>query len=190
MKDFLITTAAALGLLAAAPALAETATAMTELELRTGPGMDYAVVATAPARGSVEVEGCLEVGTWCRVRHEGEAYWADRSRLSASPAIKTPVRAATISRHGPVENDGVDIAPEVITGNAALRPEPIDLEIPDAAISLFISREQAQALPLPTHGERPPVAGQALPLTLTSLAFDRLATGMATAPDAARAFRR
>jgi uncharacterized protein YraI len=79
-----LTAAAAGALLAAAPALADTtATAITELNIRSGPGPHHAVIGVIPTEASVAVRGCLEEANWCHVEHAGIEGWAYGVYLTA-----------------------------------------------------------------------------------------------------------
>jgi uncharacterized protein YraI len=78
--------AAALGglLLMTGSALAETsATAATELNIRSGPGPHFDVIGVIPADASVTLLGCGEDGQWCRVDHAGTLGWASGTYLTA-----------------------------------------------------------------------------------------------------------
>ena len=60
----------------AAPALADTATVATDLNLRAGPGPNYAISTTMPAEAEVDLVGCVEGGQWCEVTYEGTTGFA------------------------------------------------------------------------------------------------------------------
>ncbi|MGR3762315.1 DUF1236 domain-containing protein (plasmid) [Roseobacteraceae bacterium NS-SX3] len=75
-KRMFILTASALAL-AAAPVLAQTsAQAVTDLNLRAGPGPDQEIIGVIAKDASAEVEGCLEESNWCKVTYEGNTGWA------------------------------------------------------------------------------------------------------------------
>ncbi|MDO5643555.1 MAG: SH3 domain-containing protein, partial [Paracoccus sp. (in: a-proteobacteria)] len=77
-----ITTAATLGLGGAA--MAETmATAGTDLNLRSGPGVWHEVIGTLPGGAEVAVTGCIEEANWCEVIHDGTTAWAYGDYLTA-----------------------------------------------------------------------------------------------------------
>ncbi|WP_104017144.1 DUF1236 domain-containing protein [Roseovarius nitratireducens] len=72
------------GLLVATSAYAETtATAWTDLNLRTGPGPMYEITTVIPATEAVTVDGCLEASSWCRVNYAGTDGWASGDYLTA-----------------------------------------------------------------------------------------------------------
>lgn len=63
------------GAASAAPAMAE-----STLNMRSGPGTQYGVVATIPGGATVDVAGCA--GSWCQVSFNGESGFANRSYLA------------------------------------------------------------------------------------------------------------
>jgi len=78
------------GLLIATSVHAETtATAWTDLNVRSGPGIAYDVVAVIPATQTVTVDGCLDEANWCRVSHEGVNGWASGDYLTAM--VEAPI---------------------------------------------------------------------------------------------------
>ncbi|MGP9820694.1 I78 family peptidase inhibitor [Salinarimonas sp. NSM] len=83
----------ATALLLAAPALAEPARTMADLNLREGPGTGYTVVASMPRGSLVDVRSCVRA--WCEVGHRGRVGWAIRRhlRLGAAPG---PIRPAPV----------------------------------------------------------------------------------------------
>ena len=85
--------AAAFGVLVlAGSGLAQsTATTVTDLSVRSGPGPTYAVTGVIPSGGAVEMAGCLEGGLWCQVSHEGLTGWAHAGYLSAEADGQTVI---------------------------------------------------------------------------------------------------
>lgn len=76
----LTTTAILLAL--AGPAAAMTATATTDLNMRTGPGPEFPVNGVILSSGEVVVEGCIANSSWCKVAYDGQEGWASASYLS------------------------------------------------------------------------------------------------------------
>src|SRR5690606_28831547 len=81
MKDKLKTPVAALAVASAALALpgiamAASATSYTDLNLRAGPGPQYAVIGVLHPDTPVVVEGCIEGGSWCQVAFGDQQGWA------------------------------------------------------------------------------------------------------------------
>lgn len=82
--------ATAAGLVLASSAYAATtATAWTDLNLRTGPGSAYEIASVIPATQSVTVDGCLDDSNWCRVTHDGISGWASGDYLTAM--VESPI---------------------------------------------------------------------------------------------------
>ncbi|WP_413874257.1 SH3 domain-containing protein [Albidovulum sp.] len=50
--------------------------ATTDLNLRSGPGPNYAVAGVIPAGTAVDVAGCLEAANWCQVVYNGQTGWS------------------------------------------------------------------------------------------------------------------
>lgn len=64
-------------------AQASSATATTELNIRSGPGPQYASIGFIASGDSTSVEGCLEGSKWCRVSYNGVDGWAYSDYLTA-----------------------------------------------------------------------------------------------------------
>lgn len=68
------------GVAAAAPAVAQ-----TDLNMRSGPGTQYGVVATIPDGATVDVGGCT--GSWCAVNFSGISGYASANYLSGAGSV-------------------------------------------------------------------------------------------------------
>jgi uncharacterized protein YraI len=81
----------------AASALESAAT--TDLNLRSGPGPNYAVAGVIPAGTAVDVAGCLEAANWCQVVYNGQTGWSYGDYLTTTvgsePVYLTVDRART-----------------------------------------------------------------------------------------------
>jgi hypothetical protein len=64
----------------------EMAFAVTDLNMRMGPGPDFEVVTVIPADTSVAVLGCTEAMRWCEVSLEGHTGWAYAEYLTIEVA--------------------------------------------------------------------------------------------------------
>lgn len=70
---------------AAAPAFASTQVlAITDLNLREGPGPNYAVTDVIEANDFVQVDACIAESHWCRVQYGGKEGWAFGGYLATS----------------------------------------------------------------------------------------------------------
>src|SRR5437868_3019556 len=63
------------GIASAAPGVAQ-----NDLNMRSGPGTNYPVVAAIPAGATVDVQGCT--GSWCQVNFGGTSGFASANYLS------------------------------------------------------------------------------------------------------------
>lgn len=74
---FLAFTSAAALALGTTAAMAETsATAMTDLNIRSGPGPIYQIIDVIPAEENVAVSGCIESANWCEVTLGDQTGWS------------------------------------------------------------------------------------------------------------------
>ena len=65
------------GVMLAGTAMAQTtASATTDLNLRAGPGPNYAIIDVIGASDTAMVEGCLTDANWCKVDYNGTMGWA------------------------------------------------------------------------------------------------------------------
>jgi hypothetical protein len=76
------------GVLLATSALAVPVETTTGLNLRTGPGVRYPVLATMPAGEIVDLRGCE--GVWCVVAYRGALGWASGRHLARIPFRPEP----------------------------------------------------------------------------------------------------
>ncbi len=60
-----------------------TATAVTDLNIRAGPGPQHEIIGVIGANEQASVQGCLEASKWCRVSHDGTEGWAYGDYLTA-----------------------------------------------------------------------------------------------------------
>lgn len=69
---------------AAAPAAAATqAKAGTDLNIRSGPGVQHEVIGVIPGGADVSVAGCIDAANWCEVTHDETSGWAYGDYLAA-----------------------------------------------------------------------------------------------------------
>ena len=86
MKKTLLISAAASGAILAltSAAFAQTsATATTDLNIRSGPGPQYEILGAIPGNEQATVNGCLEGSKWCRVTYDGTEGWVYSDYLMA-----------------------------------------------------------------------------------------------------------
>lgn len=114
-------------MVAATPALAATATATTDLNLRAGPGPDFEIVGVIAGSDQAEVEGCLDEANWCKVSYNGQEGWAYGEYLSGNVETAVAITEVPTVRYvhtetveTPNENEGIAAATGGVTGGAVL----------------------------------------------------------------------
>lgn len=68
---------------AAEAAAGTMAKAGTDLNMRSGPGVQHEVVSVIPGGADVSVAGCIDAANWCEVTHDGTTGWAYGDYLAA-----------------------------------------------------------------------------------------------------------
>ncbi len=63
----------------------------TDLNLREGPGTNYATISTMPANADITIDGCIEGQKWCQVTYNGQTGWAYSDYLMATTEGQTVV---------------------------------------------------------------------------------------------------
>jgi uncharacterized protein YraI len=120
-----MTAAAALSVPASAATLVS---AMTPLNIRTGPGPQYGIVGAIPDRGQAVILGCIQNSLWCEVSYNGRQGWVYSQYLTASLSGRSMIVAEhlndvapAVSYRAPVEVVG-SAPPPAITGTLVARP--------------------------------------------------------------------
>jgi uncharacterized protein YraI len=62
------------------------ATALTDLNVRAGPGPEYPVIGVIRAQEPVTMVGCIEGSLWCQINHKGKEGWAYAQYLATQSA--------------------------------------------------------------------------------------------------------
>ncbi len=89
LKSSLLAAAATLAIVS--PAFAISGTANADLPLRSGPGPMHNIIGTVDRNAIVEVEGCVETGTWCQVTANGQRGWVWGANVTAQRGGQTMV---------------------------------------------------------------------------------------------------
>lgn len=84
MHTLFATTAVALLTLSGAAMAQTVASASTELNVRSGPGVQYPVIGSIVAGSDVSVLGCIDSANWCEIQTPGIAGWAYGDYLTVS----------------------------------------------------------------------------------------------------------
>ena len=160
-----MTAAAALSVPASAATLVS---AMTPLNIRTGPGPQYGIVGAIPDRGQAVILGCIQGSLWCEVSYNGRRGWVYSQYLTASLSGRSMIVAEhlndvapAVRYRAPVDVVGSAAPPPAITGTLVVRPataEPLVITPPPTVRNYVVSHPVA---PVYLNGEV--VEGAGLP---------------------------
>lgn len=100
MKIHALLAGAALSALASVASAQTTATATTDLNIRSGPGPEYPVVGYVKGSEQVTVTGCLEGSKWCTVEGSGGNGWSYSDYLIADYSGSTVVMTQSYEQVG------------------------------------------------------------------------------------------
>jgi uncharacterized protein YraI len=120
-----MTAAAALSIPASAATLA---TAVTPLNIRSGPGPQYSVIGAIPDRGQVTIVGCIQGSLSCQVSYNGRKGWTYSQYLTAQLSGRSLIVAQGLNNmppatyQVPVETVGSAVQAPAITGTLIARP--------------------------------------------------------------------
>jgi uncharacterized protein YraI len=151
-----VSTVAALSIPASA---ATVATAMTPLNIRSGPGPQYSIVGAIPIRAQATIIGCIQDSLWCQVSVNGKQGWAYSQYLTAQLSGRSLIVAErlneipTVRYQAPVETDGSAVVAPTITGTLVARPaavEPLVVTPPPTVGTYVVSHPVA---PVYLNGE-------------------------------------
>ena len=147
-KKTIFVSALALGAVVAVPASAEiVATAMTPLNVRSGPGPEYSIVDTIPDRGQTTIIGCIRDSLWCQVSHKGRQGWAYSQYLTARLSGRSLAVAERLTDiptavyQTPVETVGSAVTAPAITGTLVARTVPAQQQLviaPPATVRTYV----------------------------------------------------
>ena len=167
-KNTIFIAAMTAGAALSVPASAATlVSAMTPLNIRTGPGPQYGIVGAIPDRGQAVILGCIQGSLWCEVSYNGRQGWVYSQYLTASLSGRSMIVAEhlndvapAVSYRAPVEVVG-SAPPPAITGTLVVRPataQPLVIAPPPTVRSYVVSHPVA---PVYLNGEV--VEGAGLP---------------------------
>jgi uncharacterized protein YraI len=163
-----VTAAASLSIPASA---ATVATAMTPLNIRSGPGPQYSIVGAIPDHGQTTIIGCIQGSLWCQVSYNGRQGWAYSQYLTAQLSGRSLIVAErlndipAVTYQAPVETVGSAVVAPAITGTLIERPaaaQPLLISPPPTVSSYVVSHP---VTPVYLNGEV--VEGVGLPENVT-----------------------
>jgi len=150
------------------------ATALTDLNIRSGPGPEYPIIGFIQAQDPVTMIGCIEGSLWCQITHKGKGGWAYSQYLATQSAGNRVI----ISERRPdvvvptvtySSTSGATIATGVVAG--ALIAGPVDVVVggvagaaldPPQQVRTYVTSNPAD----PVYLEGEVVVGAGLPETV------------------------
>jgi uncharacterized protein YraI len=126
------------------------ASAVTPLNIRSGPGPQYDVIGVINLRGHAEIKGCIEGSLWCQVDYRGRQGWAYSKYLTmhaaGRPMVIAPNRSQidtpTVVYAAPVETVVSDSQTEKVIGTLMEPPTDaatVELNPPETVRTYVIS---------------------------------------------------
>jgi uncharacterized protein YraI len=164
---------------AAAPmptyAAATMASAITPLNIRSGPGPEYAVIGAINRHGRAVVESCTTGSLWCQVDYHGRQGWAYSKYLTTHAAgrplviatNRTQIRIPTVAYAAPIETVGSNAQTENVIGTLIEPPTnatTVELNPPETIRTYVISHPMESTI---LNGEIVTGAGVPEKVTLT-----------------------
>ncbi len=157
-KSTLFVAAVSAAALSAPASAAIVASAMTPLNIRSGPGPQYSIIGAIPDRGRAIVTGCIQGSLWCQVSYNGRQGWAYAQYMTATLSGRSFAVAESVSAlppvtyQAPVETVGSAVPVPVVTGTLIAPPAepPLSLSPPPAVGNYVVSHPLA---PVYLNGE-------------------------------------
>lgn len=114
------------------------ATAITPLNIRSGPGPEYPVIGSIPTNGQATVMGCIEGSLWCQITYNGAQGWA-YSQYMQSTGIRT---LPPVAYTAPPATTGVAIVRPTYSGDfiapVASTTAPLQIAPPPQTVQTYI----------------------------------------------------
>jgi uncharacterized protein YraI len=168
---FLLASAAVLALSTSASA-ATIASAVTPLNVRSGPGPQYEVIGVIPDNGRATITGCIQGSLWCQVSVNGRQGWAYSKYLTARLSGRSLIVAEdlnnipTITYQAPATTVGSAVPAPAVTGSLVeptATTAPLVITPPPPTVRDYVVSHPVE--PVYLNGEV--VAGAGLPANVT-----------------------
>jgi len=151
-RNALIVVATASSAFALPASAAIVATASTPLNIRSGPGPQYAVVGFIPDRGRATIIGCVQGSLWCQVSYNGKQGWAYSQYMTATLSGRALALAEVrdirpVPFQAPATTVGTAVATPVVTDTLVAPPAsaPMVITPPPAVGSYVVSHPVNEA---------------------------------------------
>jgi uncharacterized protein YraI len=159
-----VTAVAALSLPSFAASAATVASAVTPLNIRSGPGPQYNVIGAIPTNGRATVSGCIQGSQWCQISFNGTQGWAYSQYLigAAGPVVVSQTPPVTYA--APPATVGSAVVEPTISGEfiAPAGAPPLSLAPPPPTVQTYVTSHPVQQVYV--NGEV--VEGAGLPQTV------------------------
>jgi uncharacterized protein YraI len=126
---------------------ATVASAVTPLNIRSGPGPQYSVIGAIPANAQATVIGCIQGSLWCQISFNGNQGWAYSQYLTTTisgRSLALSQRAAElppVTYAAPPATVGTAIAPPTISGEflaPVATAAPLSIAPPPATVQTYV----------------------------------------------------
>lgn len=165
MKSLLFPAIAGMLTAMSGPALADTAvSAVTDLNVRAGPGPQYPVIGVLAAGQSATLNGCIENSKWCTIAEAGGQGWVYSDYVTAdfggSRVVLTQRRSAVavVSPPEDIGNYPTDYTGAIISSDPVVGEFPA----PPAAVRTYVDTHRLD----PVYLDGEVVTGATLPDTV------------------------
>ena len=157
-----VTAVAALSLPTFASA-ATVASALTPLNIRTGPGPQYSVIGAIPTKGQATINGCIQGSQWCQVSYNGTQGWAYSQYLIGTGGPVVVGQLPPVTYAAPPATVGATVVEPTIDGEF-IAPDgtPLSLAPPPPTVQTYVTSHPVA--PVYLNGEV--VEGAGLPQTV------------------------
>lgn len=134
-----VTAVAALSLPTFASA-ATVASALTPLNIRTGPGPQYSVIGAIPTKGQATVNGCIQGSLWCQVSYNGTQGWAYSQYLTGTGGPVVVGQLPPVTYAAPPATVGATVVEPTIDGEF-IAPDgtPLTLAPPPPTVQTYVT---------------------------------------------------
>jgi uncharacterized protein YraI len=176
-RTIIIATVSTVAILSIPASAATVATAITPLNIRSGPGPQYSIVGAIPNRAQATIIGCIQDSLWCQVSFNGQQGWAYSQYLTAQLSGRSLIVAErlneipTVRYQALVETAGSAVVAPAITGTLVARPaavEPLVVTPPPTVgtyvvghpvAPVYLNGEVVEGVGLPENVALTPVPG-------------------------------
>jgi uncharacterized protein YraI len=141
---------------------ATVASAVTPLNIRTGPGPQYSVIGAIPTKGQATVNGCIQGSLWCQITYNGTQGWAYSQYLSGTGGPVVVGQLPPVTYAPPTTVSATVVEPNIDGEFIAPDGTPLTLAPPPPTVETYVTNHPVA--PAYLNGEV--VEGAGLPPTV------------------------